>query len=224
MSDHLTEEEQLEALKRWWKENGKFIVLAVVVAVGGYFGWGAWQDQQRAQAEAASAQYEQLLGSLRSPEQELPSELVEELKQGGGLYALNAALIKARAAVEKDDLDAAAEQLQWVLDQSPEATIAQLTRVRLARVLAAQGSHDAALAELQSAEPSESFASEYAEARGDIFLAQGKTDEARSAYQFALESLTSPQQNRAGLLQMKIDNLKTASAGKSAAGAEENAS
>ncbi len=224
MSDHLTEEEQLEALKRWWKENGKFIVLAVVVAVGGYFGWGAWQDQQRAQAEAASAQYEQLLNSLRAPDQELPAEVVQELKQGSGLYAYNAALIKARTAVEKGDLDAAAKELQWVLDESPEAPVAQLTHLRLARVLAAQGSHQAALAELQRTEPSESFASEYAEVRGDILLAQGNTDEARSAYQFALENLTSPQQNRAGLLQMKIDNLKTASAGEPAAGAEENAS
>lgn len=224
MSDHLTEEEQLEALKRWWKENGKFIVVAVLVAVGGYFGWGAWQDQQRAQAEAASAQYEQLLSSLRAPEQELPAELVESLKQGSDLYALNAALIKARAAVEQDDLDLAVEQLQWVLNQSPDAPVAQLTRLRLARVLAAQGSHDAALAELQSIEPSTSFASEYAEVRGDILLAQGKTDDARGAYQAALESLTSPQQNRAALLQMKIDNLKTASASESAAGIEENAS
>lgn len=224
MSDHLTEEEQLEALKRWWKENGKFIVLAVVVAVGGYFGWGAWQDQQRAQAESASTQYEQLLNSMRSPEQELPSELVENLKQGGDLYAYNAALIKARDAVEKGELDAAAEQLQWVLDQSPDAPVAQLTRLRLARVLAAQGSHDTALAELKSSEPAESFASEYAEVRGDILLAQGKPDDARGAYQFALENLTSPQQNRAALLQMKIDNLKTASASESAAGAEENAS
>lgn len=224
MSDHLTEEEQLEALKRWWKENGKFIVLAVVVAVGGYFGWGAWQDHQRAQAESASAQYEQLLNSLRAPEQELPSDLVSELKQGTGLYAYSAALIKARSAVEEGELDAAAEQLRWVLEQSPDAAIAQLTRLRLARVLAAQGSPDAALAELQRTEPAESFASEFAEVRGDILLAQGKADDARDAYQFALENLTSPQQNRAALLQMKIDNLKTASASELAAGAEENAS
>lgn len=224
MSDHLTEEEQLEALKRWWKENGKLIVLAVVVAVGGYFGWGAWQDQQRAQAEAASAQYEQLLNSLRTPEQELSSELVEEIKQGSDLYAYNAALIKARTAVQKGELDAAVEQLQWVLEQSPGAAVTHLTRLRLARVLAAQGNQDAALAELQGKEPTASFASEYAEARGDILLAQGKTDDARSAYEFALQNLTSPQQSRAAVLQMKIDNLRTASASESAAGAEENAS
>lgn len=226
MSDHLTEEEQLEALKRWWKENGKFIVLAVVVSVGGYFGWGAWQDHQRTQAEAASMQYEELLESLLSEDRELASELVDQIKQtqGASLYAYNAAFIQAKAEVNSGDLEAAAEQLEWILEQKPGTAIEQLARLRLARVLAAQSSFEAALNLLQAVEPTGSFSSEYAEVRGDILLQQGEPNAALVAYETAITGLTAQQQNRAMLLQMKIDNLKTASADQEKAAPEENAS
>lgn len=222
MTDHMTEEEQLEALKRWWKENGKLIVLVVVLAAGGYFGWGAWQDQQRAQAEAASARYEELLNGLQSEDGNVPSDLVAKIKaeQGGDLYGYNAALIQAKAAVDEGDLDAAVDQLRWILNQTPDTAMEQLARLRLARVLAAQGSFDEALAQLEQVQPADSFVAAYAETRGDILLEQGATDQARVAYQSALENLGERQQSRATLLQMKLDNLKTAAASEQAASGE----
>ena len=33
MADHITEEEQIEALKRWWDENGKQTILAIVLTL-----------------------------------------------------------------------------------------------------------------------------------------------------------------------------------------------
>ena len=61
MSTHLTEEEQLEVLKRWWKDYGKTVVAAIVAAVVVYFAWTAWQDKQRVKAESASSQYDTLV-------------------------------------------------------------------------------------------------------------------------------------------------------------------
>lgn len=235
MSDNLTEEEQLEALKRWWKENGKWIITAVVVGVGGYFGWTTYQDQQLAKATTGSALYSELLDTLRVQSGEAISEearaeaaeLVSQLKaeHADSAYGINAALIHVRQAVEEGDLETAESELRWVLDQQPSEETRQLAQIRLARVIAAQDRLDDALAALEAGNPTEAMQAEYAEVRGDILSRQGDTDGAIEAYQSALESLDMQQQNRHRLLQMKLDNLQSATARESEGpGAEENAS
>ena len=233
MSDHLTEEEQLEAFKRWWKENGKWIVAAIVIAAGGYFGWTSYQTQQQESAEAGSALYTELLDTLAVDEGEAISdenraravELSEQLKAdySDSAYGVNAALLHARWAVDEGDLEAAAGELRWVLDQEPEAAVAQLTRLRLARVLAGQGELDGALSVLDEASPAQSLVSQYAEARGDVLAARGDNDAAADAYQSAMESLDAQQQNRYRLLQMKLDNVRPVDVSNAPA-TEENAS
>lgn len=233
MSDHLTEEEQLEALKRWWKENGKWVATAVVLSVGGYFGWGAWQDHQRAQAEAASQLYTELLETLAVQETGEPSSedraraqaLVAELKTdyGHSAYTINAALINAGTAVKEGDLDSAEQELRWVLEQKPEAAVAEVARLRLSRVLLAQGNAQAALAEVTGQPEVDSLRSDYAELRGDSHLALGDIQAAREAYEVALNSLNAQQQNRHTLLRSKLNNLPSESS-ESLAEPEENAS
>lgn len=210
MSTHLTEEEQLEALKRWWNDNGKWVLTAIVLSVGGYFGWNAWQDQRTSQALAASAQYEALLSSADGGE--LNPGLVEDIKQNhsNSQYAYNAAFLRAQNAVQNNDLATAAGELQWIMDQTSRGAAAELARVRLARVLIAQSNYDEALSLLDQARPSDSFASKYAEARGDALLGQGDHDRARAAYQSALAGLGPEAQNRLVLLEMKLDDLASA--------------
>lgn len=217
MSVHLSEEEQLEAMKRWWKDYGKTIIISVVVAIGAYFAWNAWQDQQRAQAEAASATYEELLKivsvepgkSLSDSERTTAAHLAKELKEGDStsLYAHNAAFFLARIAVSEGKLDEAAAELKWVLSQKPDDATEQLANLRLARVLFAQQAYDEALALVQTP-PTVGFASEYAEVHGDILKAQGELDAARTAYEKALAAITQQQQERFMVLQMKLDDLK----------------
>ena len=233
MSDHLTEEEQLEALKRWWQENGKWVVTAVVLSVGGYFGWGAWQDHQRAQAEAASQVYTQLLETLAVRESGAPEPeelaraqaLVTELKAdyAHGAYAINAALINAGSAVQNGDLDTAEQELRWVLEQKPDAAVAEVARLRLSRVLLAQGNARAALAEVTDQVEVDSLKADYAELRGDSHLALGDIEAAREAYETALNSLGPQQQNRHTLLRSKLNNVP-ANGPESIAGPKENAS
>lgn len=217
MTAHLTEEEQLEALKRWWNENGKATVVGVVLAVGAYFGWQGWQDHQRSQAESASLIYQDLVEAtvttagetLADDKRATASHLANQLKSDyrSSQYAQNAALFMAKLAVDANELDRATEELNWVLDQKPSQGIELLTRLRLARVQASQGAYDDALATLAAVEP-DTFAASFAEVRGDIYLAQGKTSEARGAYQLALNSLLEQQASRRPLLQMKLDDLQ----------------
>ncbi|NIB43958.1 tetratricopeptide repeat protein [Pseudomaricurvus alkylphenolicus] len=222
MTAHLTEEEQLEALKRWWAENGKSTVFGVILAVGGYLGWEGWQDHQRTQAETASASYQNLVEALAiDPASELTEEqtatvnhLAEALKSdhANSLYASQAALFLARLAVERDDLEGAAAELQWVLDQKPDAALDKLTRSRLARVKMDLKQYDQALA-LVADKDSGVFKAIFAEIRGDALLAKGDSGQARAAYQLALDNLTEESQGRSQLLQMKINDLKTAAEG-----------
>ena len=218
MTAHLSEEEQIEALKRWWDENGKSTLVSVVIVVAGYFGWQGWQDHQRNQAETASAVYQNLVeASLAEPaalseeKRATATHLAQQLKNehGSSLYAQNAALVMAKLAVESNELDKAAEELSWVLSQNPQQGVALITRLRLARVQAAQGNYDLALQTLEGVE-AETFTAAYAEVRGDIYLAQNKTGEARAAYQLALDKLLPSQGGQRNLLQMKLDDLKSA--------------
>ncbi len=219
MSAHLTDEEQLEALKRWWKENGSSTVASIAIALAGYFGWQYWQTSQQTQAEAASAVYQQMIeasdvnaGETVSDESlATESHLAGVLKSdfSGSFYAQQAALLLAKRAVEENSLDGAAEELQWVLDQNPEASVAALTHLRLAKVRYAQASYDEALSELGAVEPG-AFASVYAELKGDILLAQGDQQAARASYQLALTSLLDAERGRSTLLQMKLNDLKSA--------------
>ena len=218
MSVHLTEEEQLEVLKRWWRDYGKIILIAVIAAVVSYFAWTTWQDKNNAKKESASTQYDALIKLLSvEPDKKLSeadkntaATIASELKEknGKGLYAQSAAFYLAKAAVDSGDLDKAVTELQWILSSKPDIATAQLAHLRLARVFIAKAAYKEAEAQL-SEEPSKAFASEYAEVRGDLLKAQGNKEAAATAYKKALETSDPQQQERAMVLQMKVDELKT---------------
>ena len=61
MADHIQDEEQVEALKRWGDENGRSTLIAVGLAVAGTVGWQQYQQWDAGQAAAASDQYAEVL-------------------------------------------------------------------------------------------------------------------------------------------------------------------
>jgi predicted negative regulator of RcsB-dependent stress response len=218
VSVHLTEEEQLEVLKRWWREYGKMIITAVLAAVAVYFAWTTWQDRNNTKKESASAQYDSLIKLLNvGPDRKLSdadknnaATIATELKEKNGksLYAQSAAFYLAKDAVESGNLDKAVAELEWILSSKPDVATAQLTHVRLARVYIAKGAYKEAQAQLAE-EPSKAFASEYAEVLGDLLKAQGNKDAAATAYKKALDTTDPEQRERAMILQMKVDELKS---------------
>ena len=232
MSVHLTEEEQLEVMKRWWKDYGKTVITGIVAAVALYFAWTTWQEKQRNKAESASAHYEELIKILNVEQGKTLSEadkanaehIANELKEKNGktLYAQGAAFYLAKTAVDSGNLDKAVTELQWILTSKPDQATAQLAHARLARVYVAKGAYAEALAQL-SDEPSKAFVSEYSEVRGDILKAQGDKDAAATAYKKALETSDPQQQERAMVLQMKADELKTADAASATTTTQEKA-
>jgi predicted negative regulator of RcsB-dependent stress response len=208
------EQEQVEALRRWWNENGRSMLAAVVIALAAGFGWQAWQAREARQHEQASDMYQALLRTFGTQEAaaapQTGVEIAEQLKSefGSTTYAQFAALHLAAMAVNDGKLSDAEQQLRWVLGKADSGSdTAQVAQLRLARVLAASGDSDQALAILNKAAPGP-YGASYAAVRGDILLAAGRKDEAREAYTQAV-ALAGSGEAQAALpaLQQKLQSL-----------------
>lgn len=226
----LSEEEQIEALKRWWKDNGTSTVVAITVFVAGFFGWNYYKDAKIVSAQAASVQFQSLTESVQSLDgaQALGSEAADSddlgVKQAtvqsavntlidehsSGLYTDFARLQLAKLALEQKHYDEAIVTLRQVKDGGVNEESRQLASLRLARVLAVQGNYDEALSEVRSVAPDGAYHSLFEEAKGDILMMQQKLDAAAKAYQAALAALPEGDQRRRSLVQFKIDNTKVA--------------
>nr|WP_282103462.1 tetratricopeptide repeat protein [Halomonas getboli] len=207
-----TEEEQLEAIKRWWKENGTSLIAGVVIAAAGVFGWNAWQDYQAGQAEAASATYQQLLtlssqdsldDNARQQADHLTQSLIDD--HGDSLYTDLARLLDARVAVGAGDIDAAASRLETLIANGDRPYLQGVARLRLARLQLAGDDAEAALATLDGDIPAP-LAAQRADIRGDAHLALGDRDAARDAWQQALSLSAERDQSLYGV-QLKLDDL-----------------
>ena len=204
MEIYNTEEQQAEAIKAWWKDNGKAIVLGAVLGLGGMFGWRAWNEHQHAQLEAGAVAYAGIVKSLAEQHDKAFPQAEAFIKQhAGSTYGDMAAMQLAAAAVKSGHLDVAAAQLQLVVDNSKNDALKPLAAVRLARVLGEQGKVPDALKLLESVKD-KAYATMVAEARGDLYLQLGDRAKAYAAYQDAAdkaEGAVNPE------LQMKLDEL-----------------
>jgi len=220
VADHLSEEEQIEALKRWWAANGIPTIAAVVLVIGGYFGWQYWEQQQEIQTNQASEVYLDMIEivsateageQLDSTQQAQINLSADQLKDNhsDSAYAQFAAMLKAKLAVDNGDLDGAVNELNWALNNDPAPPTERLVRLRLARVEAARGNVDVALQMVQGIDTAE-MKSSYEEAKGDFYLLQGNSAAAFTAYESALASNESRDQMVANILQLKISQVRPA--------------
>lgn len=203
---NLSEDEQVEALKNWWKENGKSVVAGIVIGLGGVFGWQYWTQHQQQVAEQASQQFERLAESVASGSPAAVTQ-AEALIAGyeKSPYAIFAALELAKVKFQQGDADGAREQLQWVITTADDQSMQQIARLRLARLLLDQGDTDQA-SSLVAQAPADNFSGDFAELRGDIALKKGDPVAARQAYGEALEN----QVSNSALVQLKFDDLAAA--------------
>lgn len=203
MEIYSTEEQQAEAIKRFFRENGLSLALGVIVGLGGLYGWKAYNQNQITTAEQASDAYTKLVESddvLASAD-----AFISENKDTQ--YATLAAFVAAKEAVDAQKLDVANEKLSWIVSNVDNAQLKAIATTRLARVQIAQQQYDNALTTLNSPLP-EAFNANVAELKGDIYTQQGNKEQARVAYQAAVDAggLTSNP-----LLQIKLDDLAVTS-------------
>ncbi|MCB1752136.1 MAG: tetratricopeptide repeat protein [Gammaproteobacteria bacterium] len=206
----LSEEEQVEALKKWWKENGRSVVGGLVLGLGAVFGWRYWVDYQSGVAQQASVQLVELNQLVATGKGDLARAQAKRIieKFQGSTYAVFAALHLAKLMQESGDSEGAVAQLKWSLDNSSESSLQQIVRARLARILVSTGQLDEAEKVVASA-VNDSFRGEFAELRGDIARARDDTAAARAAYREALDNqVSNPSQ-----VKRKLDDLAPADNG-----------
>jgi predicted negative regulator of RcsB-dependent stress response len=206
MTEYQTEEEQVEALKRWWKENGTSIVAGVVIGLGGVFGWQAWGNYQDRVGQEASLAFSQLVSTQQKGDVESAGKQADLLRKDyeQSSYAVFAALIQARLKLEAGDSATARSQLEWAMEHASEVSLQQLARLNLARIMLSEGDLDGA--EKLASVDKGGFAGDFAQLRGDIAAQRGDKQAAFDAYTLAMTQQTS---NR-NLLQMKLDDLALA--------------
>ena len=219
MADYHADQEQLDALRRWWKQYGAPVALAVTLVVGGWFGWQQWQGARTRTAEAASLVYEEMMAGVTSAslKEMAPKRLdamaaaAQKLKTDYGRtqYAALAGLMLARLAVARDDLDTAATELRATMQDSRDKELAQIAQLRLVRVLTAQEKYDEALS-LAGAKVPDAMVGAFAEARGDIRFLRGEAAAARTDYETALEHLDARDGLLKSLLEIKLNQVQPA--------------
>ncbi len=206
----LEEQEQLDALKAWWSSNGNYLTWAVLVIVLGFAGFQGYRYWQHSQSQKASDAYAQLDQAVRANDskkvREIGTHIAEKFSSTG--FGPMAALTAAKASFDAGDLKSAGAQLKWVADNAKDEDLRATARLRLAGVRLDEKNFDGALALLDEKHP-ESFAALYADARGDVLVAQGKRAQARTAYKLALEKFPADNPYRP-VVQVKMDDLGAA--------------
>jgi predicted negative regulator of RcsB-dependent stress response len=185
--EYLTDDEQLEAVKHFLKDNGAWIIGGVLVGAGLFFGMRFYQDRVSNDALAASSAFSAAANALESNDRAKSRQLADAIikDHARSPYADQARLILARLAVDDGKLDAAVVPLTEVMNGSKDALLRNVARMRLARVLVDQGKPDEAIKTLVEPIP-QGFATPYHEIRGDAYAAKKDTAAAIAEYKAAL--------------------------------------
>ncbi|WP_118805612.1 YfgM family protein [Haemophilus haemolyticus] len=204
MAYSIEEEQEINQLKDWWKENGKTIIVAFILGVGGMFGWRYWQAHQAEKIAQASAQYDALIYSAQQDEQAKKAN-IEQFVQANSktAYAVFALLDEAKKATEKQDFAAAEVNLNQALMQSQDEVLTSIVALRLSAVQFQLGQLDNALTTLNQVK-GESFNARKAILTGDIQVAKGDKVAAKNSFEQAQQSGSQLEQQMA---KMKLNNL-----------------
>lgn len=202
--DH-EEQEQIATLKAWWDKYGNLVTWLITAVLVAYAGWTGWNYWQRSQAAKAAILYEELVKASEANDAAKRTRASADLKDkfSGTAYAQMGALVAARAAFDAADLKAAKAELMWVAEHGKNEEFKALARIRLAGVLLDEKAYDEGLKILSGDFPDQ-FAALVADRKGDLYFGMNKLDDARAAYQTALEK-TEVKNPARQLIQLKLD-------------------
>ena len=200
-----TEEEQVQAIKQWWKDNATSLIAGIVIGVLVLGGYKFWTESKQNQAQQASVLYSEVLSSNKDK-----VKITETLKAefSSTPYAALAALLIAKDNVIANEVDNAISQLKWVVDNSNDSGIQHIAQQRLARLYLSQNNIEAAATLIKGVKAG-GFSATYNELRGDINLAKKMPVQAKENYRLALASLPQGDQ-RYAIIKMKLDDLTQA--------------
>lgn len=204
MEVYSTENEQVDALRRFFIENGKALAIGVVIGIGALLGWRYWQNHQQAEMTGASQSYQQASEALTGGKAD-GVELAEKfIEKNANNYGVLAALQLAQHEVDQKNFAKAEQQLAWAQGQTKDENLKSLIDLRLARVQLQENKLDDALKTLDLIKAT-GWVAMAQDIRGDVLVKKGDVKGAREAYSKGLASDAS--QSLQGLLRMKLNNL-----------------
>jgi predicted negative regulator of RcsB-dependent stress response len=209
VDDYLTEREQVDRIRQWWKENGAWIIVGVGGGLLALAGWNWWQGYQLERAEQAAAVYSVVSEAAMEERADEVRLGVEQLEAShpGSPYLQHGRLALAGVLARAGDFPAAIDQLQQVQDEAEDPQLRLIARLRMARALLAAGELERALEAARGGQPGV-FAAALREVEGDVLVQQGDLDGARAAYEAAVaDAAEHPGVIDEGLLQLKLEAL-----------------
>ncbi len=200
--------EQGEIVKKWLLQNGSAIVMGLVLAFGGLFGFKQWQNWQDTKGQKSFSEFEVMNERLGEGQLDTAMDNFQILQDDYAKtpYASLAALQMARARIESNQPELAINHYRFVMENGKPVGLRVVARERLARLLLDQGQAEEALSTINGEQQLSGYESRYAETRGDILAALGRNDDAIAAYQEALATLEEGLGDRA-LLLLKLESL-----------------
>ena len=197
------EEQEINEIKSWWSENYKTIIAVVVLSLAGSWGWRYWQDHQVAQAQALSADYDNIILSNRSVDEKNTEIDIFVKDHSKTAYATLALLEKAKSATQAKDYSLAASALQQAISESPDEVLSSLAAIRLANVQIQLKDTNTALATLNQVKDV-TWEARKLMLIGDIQASKGDKAAAKASYEQALKTATALEQQ---WLQVRLNNL-----------------
>lgn len=193
----LNEQEQLDQIKHFWAKYGNAISTVLIVVFGSIAGWNGWQYWQNQKATAAAVLFDEFERAANAGETERMQRALSDMQSefGGTILTAQAALLAAKTHIDREQVEPAREALNWAAQSASDDALKAIARLRLSALDIQDQAWDAALAQLAAPVPT-AFAGLVADRRGDVFMAQGKTDEARQAYEAAYKAMGSQEPYR----------------------------
>jgi len=221
MATHLDleEQEQLDQLKAFWKQYGNLLTWGLTLVLAGFAAWNGWNWWQRDQAVKAAAMFDELEKAATAGEATKSAGIFNDMKERfpRTAFTQQGGLLAAKVQFDKGQTDAAKASLTWVATSATEDEYRTVARLRLAGLLAEAKQYDEALKQLDEAK-SPTFEALVADRRGDVLLAQGKIDAARTAFQAAWAAMDEKLDYRR-LIEAKLVSLAAAPAAAAASAA-----
>lgn len=209
MANHLDleEQEQLDQLKHFWAQYGNLITWVLIAVFGSFAAWNGWNYWQRTQATKAAALYDEIDRAAAARDADKMTRALTEMQDrfGGSTFAAQGALLAGKTLFEAGKPDAARAALGWVSEKSSDEAYQAIARLRLAALDVEAKAYDQALKTLEAPMP-KAFEALAADRRGDVYLAQGKTDEARQQYETAWRGFGQRVEYR-NLVEIKLASL-----------------
>ncbi len=209
MATHLDleEQEQLDQLKAFWKQYGSLVTWVLVAVLGAYAAWNGWNIYQRDQGAKAGALFDEVDRAAQASDADVATRIFGDMKSRypHAAFTQQAGLVAARVAAEKGKLDEAQASLAWVADNASENEYQAIARLRLAGLQLDAKKYDDALKALDGID-SPQFAALAADRRGDVYLAEGKSEDAKAAYQKAWTAMD-PKIDYRKLIEAKLNVL-----------------